>query len=137
MQCLGKRRNYIIIQDVTESDDANFGDWACQDGHCWPGTDNADLLRQVDQIHRVKSSTCKNVFELPAPDATEELPFLINAIKDRIREMAIDDVQTGPQDRYAFYEGDPLDDRQRQCKKYMAKVNNHIDIYLVSLLLVD
>ena len=106
----------VYDKDIGASDESDFGSWSCEDGHCWPGS----LLDQIDEIHSVKNSECKNVFQLPA--SAEEFPDLINSLKDRIRELAIDDDQTGPQDRYSLYEGDSLDERQRQCKKYMTKV---------------
>ena len=62
--------NLRHFKGASEADNSSFSGWSCQDGHCWPGTENSDILRQKDQIQAVKSSTCKNVFQLPVRVAT-------------------------------------------------------------------
>ena len=43
----------------------------------------------------MKTSECPNVFQIP--ESQDEFLSLVGEIKDRVRQLAIDDDQTGPQ----------------------------------------
>ena len=48
---------------------------------------------------------------------------LVEDIKERIRQLAIDDKQEGAQDRYIFEEPSSFNQRERTCAKYIGKVS--------------
>ena len=48
---------------------------------------------------------------------------LVQDIKARIRQLAIDDKQEGAQDRYIFEEPSSFVQRERTCAKYIGKVS--------------
>ena len=48
---------------------------------------------------------------------------LVEDIKERIRQLAIDDKQEGAQDRYIFEEPSTFNQRERTCAKYIGKVS--------------
>ena len=62
------------------------------------------------------------------PSSEDDFKEFMVSIKDRIRELAINDNQKGEQDQYIFYEDTTFDNRKRMCKKYMTKVTNSLNI---------
>ena len=48
---------------------------------------------------------------------------LVEDIKERIRQLAIDDKQEGAQDRYILEEPSSFNQRERTCAKYIGKVS--------------
>ena len=46
---------------------------------------------------------------------------LTNRIKQRIRRLAVKDIQTGPRDKYSFIEPTTFNQRERHCAKYFEK----------------
>ena len=48
---------------------------------------------------------------------------LVQDIKERIRQLAIQDKQEGAQDRYIFEEPSSFMQRERTCAKYIGKVS--------------
>lgn len=53
---------------------------------------------------------------------------LVEDIKERIRQLAIDDKQEGAQDRYIFEEPSSFNQRERTCAKYIGKVSLGLDL---------
>ena len=49
---------------------------------------------------------------------------LVQDIKERIRQLAIQDKQEGAQDRYIFEEPSSFMQRERTCAKYIGKVSH-------------
>ena len=61
---------------------------------------------------------------------------LVQDIKERIRQLAIQDKQEGAQDRYIFEEPSSFMQRERTCAKYIGKVNfcfigSKFELYLI------
>ena len=63
-----------------------------------------------------------NKYDSETIDYFRENP-LVQDIKERIRQLAIEDKQEGAQDRYIFEEPSSFMQRERTCAKYIGKVS--------------
>ena len=53
------------------------------------------LFSESSKIASVKTTECPNVFQIP--ESEDDFLSLVGEIKERVRQLAIDDDQTGPQ----------------------------------------
>ena len=71
-----------------------------------------------------------NKYDSETIDYFRENP-LVQDIKERIRQLAIEDKQEGAQDRYIFEEPSSFMQRERTCAKYIGKVSTSEPMFKV------
>jgi len=77
------------------------------------------LSDQQSRAQIVRATSCPSVFFLPESGDFESL---IDNIKFRIRQLALDDPDTELDDRLLFTEHRTYFDRKLKCRQYLAQV---------------